>query len=50
MKSRVNYLKKEESKFMKKIEKTREEAQRMHQIKQQKIANLSQKIASETKA
>lgn len=40
MLSRVNYLAKEEEKFMKKIEKTRDEATKIQSIKQGKIEAL----------
>ena len=40
MLSRVNYLAKEENKFMKKIEKTRDDAMRLQSIKQSKISHL----------
>jgi len=49
MLSRVNYLAKEEQKFMKKIEKTRDEAVRMQSIKQSKISDLQHRIVSEHK-
>ena len=44
MVSRVQYLQKEEQKFIKKIEKTRGEAVRLNQIKQKKINDLHLKI------
>ena len=37
---RVSYLAKEEQKFMKKIEKTRDDAVRLQKIKTDKISNL----------
>eukprot|EP00353_Schmidingerella_taraikaensis_P017464 CAMPEP_0185605018 /NCGR_PEP_ID=MMETSP0436-20130131/3731_1 /TAXON_ID=626734 ORGANISM="Favella taraikaensis, Strain Fe Narragansett Bay" /NCGR_SAMPLE_ID=MMETSP0436 /ASSEMBLY_ACC=CAM_ASM_000390 /LENGTH=47 /DNA_ID= /DNA_START= /DNA_END= /DNA_ORIENTATION= len=47
MKSRVSYLAKEEEKFMRKIEKTRDDALRLQSIKQKKIADLQNKIMAE---
>ena len=47
MLSRVNYLAKEENKFMKKIEKTRDEAMRLQQIKNSKISHLQNRIKAE---
>ena len=40
MQTRVHYLAKEEEKFMRKIEKTRDDAIRLQSIKQSKISNL----------
>ena len=47
MLSRVNYLAKEENKFMKKIEKTRDDAMRLQSIKQSKISHLQYRIKAE---
>ena len=47
MLSRVNYLAKEENKFMKKIEKTRDDAMRLQSIKQSKISHLHYRIKAE---
>ena len=47
MLSRVNYLAKEENKFIKKIEKTRDDALRLQVIKRGKIGELSSKIKAE---
>ncbi len=49
MLSRVNYLAKEEQKFMKKIEKTRDDAVKMQQVKQSKISDLQFRIKAEQK-
>ena len=50
MKTRVQYLAKEEEKFMRKIEKTRDDAMRLQGIKQGKINDLQNKIKAEQKA
>jgi len=47
MLSRVQYLAKEEKKFIKKIEKTRDDALRINDIKQKKISDLQNKIKVE---
>ena len=47
MVSRVNYLAKEEQKFLKKIQKTRTSAQRQAQIKEDKIAQLQERLEAE---
>ena len=47
MVSRVNYLAKEEQKFLKKIQKTRSNAQRQAQIKDDKIAQLQERLETE---
>ena len=50
MQTRVHYLAKEEEKFMRKIEKTRDDAIRLQSIKQSKISNLQSKIMAEQAA
>ena len=45
--SRVNYLAKEEQKFLKKIQKTRLNAQRQAQIKDSKINQLQERLNAE---
>ena len=50
MQARVGYLAKEEEKFMRKIEKTRDDAVRLQGIKQKKISDLTNKIRAEQKA
>ena len=50
MQTRVQYLAKEEEKFMRKIEKTRDDAMRLQGIKQGKINDLQNKIKAEQKA
>ena len=50
MQTRVQYLAKEEEKFMRKIEKTRDDAMRLQGIKQGKINDLQNKIRAEQKA
>lgn len=45
--SRVRFLAKEENKFIRKIEQTRDEAMRMQQIKSSKIDDLTHKIHAE---
>ena len=47
MKNRVQYLVKEEDKFMQKIEKTRDDAIRLQSIKSSKIYDLHHKIKAE---
>ena len=47
MVSRVNYLANEENKFMKKIEKTRDDAMRLQSIKHSKINHLQHRIKAE---
>lgn len=47
MKNRVQYLVKEEDKFMQKIEKTRDDAIRLQGIKSSKIYDLHHKIKAE---
>ena len=44
MEARVQYLAKEEEKFVKKIEKTRDNALRLQEIKKNKIQKLQSKI------
>lgn len=47
MLTRVQYLAKEEEKFIKKIERTRDNALRLQEIKKKKISKLQSKIQIE---
>lgn len=47
--SRVNYLAKEEQKFLKKIQKTRSNAERQAHVKEEKIAQLQERLEAEKK-
>ena len=47
MKNRVNYLAKEEQKFLKKIVKQRDEAEKRQQLKTERISHLRERIKVE---
>ena len=48
--ARVNFLSKEEQRFLRKILKVRENAEKMDQIKSEKINSLRERIEIERKA